>query len=125
MPARAANLKLKMEQDQLFRITLETPSGSQAIAVSPRDHILEAAERSGILLPFICRQGRCLTCAGSLISDGEFDFSDADMYFSEDRAAGFILLCTAKPRSDLHIRTHQQLLMREHRRKLKLPAPYS
>lgn len=113
------------ESDQLFQITLETPNGSRTIAVSSRDHILEAAERSGIALPFICRQGRCLTCAGVLIGDGNFDFADADMYFAEDRVAGFILLCTAKPRSDLHIRTHQQLQMREHRRQLKLPAPYS
>jgi len=114
-----------MEPDQLFQITLETPSGSRTIGVSPRDHILDAAQRSGIVLPFICRQGRCLTCAGVLIGDGDFDMSDADMYFAEDRAEGFILLCTAKPRSDLHIRTHQQLQMREHRRRLKLPAPYS
>jgi|SRR5712672_3072564 len=114
-----------MEQDQLFQITLETPSGSRTIEVSSRDHILDAAERSGIALPFICRQGRCLTCASVLIAEGDFDMSDADMYFPEDRAAGFILLCTAKPRSNLHIRTHQQLQMREHRRRLKLPAPYS
>src|SRR5712671_6135359 len=114
-----------MEPDQLFQITLETPSGSRTIGVSPRDHILDAAERSGIVLPFICRQGRCLTCAGVVIGDGDFDSSDADMYFPEDRAAGFTLLCTAKPKSDLVIRTHQQLEMRAHRRKLKLPAPYS
>lgn len=114
-----------MPQDQVFQITLETPSETRTIAVSSRDHILEAAERSGITLPFICRQGRCLTCAGVLIGGGDFDISDADMYFPEDRGAGFILLCTAKPRSDLRIGTHQQLQMREHRRNLKLPAPYS
>jgi ferredoxin len=114
-----------MAEERFFQITLETPNGNKTIEVNARDHILEAAERSGIALPFICRQGRCLTCAGILIGDGDFDFSDADMYFAEDRAAGFILLCTAKPKTDLNIRTHQQLQMREHRRKLKLPAPYS
>jgi ferredoxin len=113
------------EQERVFQITLETPTGNRTISVNSRDHILEAAERSGITLPFICRQGRCLTCAGIVIGNGDFDSSDADMYFPEDRAAGFILLCTAKPRSDLVIRTHQQLEMRAHRRKLKLPAPYS
>ena len=39
--------------------------------------------------------------------------------------AGFVLLCTAKPRSPLHILTDQQKEMREHRRRKKLPAPYS
>jgi len=113
------------ESDQLFQIVLETPSGERSISANSRDHILDAAERAGITLPFICRQGRCLTCAGVLIGEGDFDISDADMYFPEDRAAGFILLCTAKPRSGLCIRTHQELQMREHRRRSKLPAPYS
>src|SRR5437588_13102928 len=113
------------EPDQLFQITLEMPSGSKTIAVSSRDHILEAAERSGIPLPFICRQGRCLTCAGVLIGEGDFDQRDADLYFPQDREADFILLCTAKAKSNLHIRTHQELEMRRHRLKLGLPAPYS
>jgi hypothetical protein len=35
------------------------------------------------------------------------------------------LLCTAKPRSDLHIRTHVENEMRMHRVKRGLPAPYA
>ena len=36
-----------------------------------------------------------------------------------------ILLCTANPRSDLRVRTHQQKQMREFRKQRKLPSPYS
>jgi ferredoxin len=57
--------------------------------------------------------------------EGEVDQSDADTYFPEDRAAGFVLLCRGKPVSDIRARTHQQWEMREHRRKLGLPAPYA
>jgi len=39
-----------------------------------------------------------MTCAGQMINSGEVDQSEADMYFPEDREAGFVLLCTAKPR---------------------------
>ena len=83
------------------------------------------ASRSGIILPpgqgangfmdralpAICHQGRCLTCAARLIA-GEVDQSAAASYFDQDRAAGFALLCTARPRSNLVLQTHQQWEMR-------------
>jgi ferredoxin len=108
-----------------YDITLDIPAGARQIRVAPTEHILDAAEHAGIALPFICRQGRCLTCAGRVVGEGTFDSSDADMYFPEDLAAGFILLCTAKANSSLQIRTHQEQAMRKHRLELKLPAPYS
>jgi ferredoxin len=108
----------------LFRVILETPEGTVAFPCGSQEYILDAAQRSGIQLPSICRQGRCLTCAGRLL-EGEVDQSDADTYFPEDRAAGFVLLCRGKPLSDIRVRTHQQWEMREHRRKLGLPAPYA
>jgi hypothetical protein len=56
---------------------------------------------------------------------GEVDQSDSVTYFPEDREAGFVLLCTGKPRSALRIRTQQASEMRQFRRQKKLPAPYS
>jgi ferredoxin len=114
-----------MAEDQYYDITLVTPAGVRQIRVGATEHILDAAEHAGLSLPFICRQGRCLTCAGRLMGEGQFDPSDADMYFSEDLSAGFILLCTAKAKSRLRIRTHQESEMRSHRLELELPAPYS
>jgi ferredoxin len=66
-----------------------------------------------------------LTCAGRLENGGELDQSDSLVYLPEDREAGFVLLCTGKPRSDLGIRTHQAKNMREFRKQRKLIAPYS
>jgi ferredoxin len=109
-----------------YRVLLRLPEGeSKAIEVGDNQHIWDAAYAAGIELPSICHQGRCLTCAGRLLAPGDFDSSDAVAYFPEDRSEGFILLCTARPRSDLEIETHQQYVMREHRKKLGLPAPYS
>jgi ferredoxin len=96
----------------------------QVVSVGANEHILNAANAQGIVLPAMCRQGRCVTCAGRIVG-GKVDNSDADMYFPEDRAAGFVLLCTAKPCSDLTIRTNQQDSMRAHRLALGLPAPYA
>lgn len=107
-----------------MQVFLETPRGVFTVECDSQQYIWDAAAGSGVRLPAICHQGRCLTCAGCLLA-GEVDESDADSYFPEDRVAGFVLLCRGKPVTDLRIRTHQQDQMRAHRRSLGLPAPYS
>ena len=103
---------------------LETVDGERRVTCGRDEFIWDAAARGGIALPAICHQGRCLTCAGLLLS-GEVDQSRSNQYLAQDKQAGFVLLCTAQPRSDVRILTDQQWSMREHRRKLGLPAPYS
>lgn len=105
-------------------MTLETPEGVRAFPCAEDQYILDCAARNGIALPSICRQGWCLACAGVLLS-GTVDQSDARAYYPEDRAAGFVLLCCAKPLGDLRIRTHRAQQMRQRRKALRLPAPYS
>ncbi len=109
---------------EAFLVVLETPEGERSFLCNRNEFIWNAAALNGVLLPSICHQGRCLTCAGRLLK-GSIDQSSANSFFSEDKEAGFVLLCTAKPCSEVHIRTHEQWVMREHRVKLGLPAPYS
>jgi ferredoxin len=90
--------------------------------VAEDEFIWQAAGRAGIDLPSRCRIGWCLTCAARLLEPGEVDQSAARRYFAADRAAGYILPCTARPRSDLVIATHQAAAMRRHREALGLPA---
>jgi ferredoxin len=108
----------------LFNVELLLPAGERTISVRDDQHIWDAAYALGIELPALCHQGRCLTCAARIENGGEVDQTDSVTYFSEDREAGFVLLCTGKPRSDLRIRTHQQNQMRKYRRSRHLPAPY-
>jgi ferredoxin len=108
-----------------FAVRLLMPSGERTILVRSDQHIWDAAFDCGIVLPALCHQGRCLTCAAKLEGPGEVDQSDSVSYFPEDREAGFVLPCTGKPRSPLRIRTHQANSMREFRKQKKLPAPYS
>ena len=86
------------------------------------DHVLDAARRAGLDLPSACEQGWDLACAVRVL-EGELDHADARRYYAEDARAGFALICTAKPLSDLRLRTHQSEEMRTHRRRLGLPAP--
>jgi ferredoxin len=107
-----------------FTVSLEMPEGPRSFLCGEREYLWDAAARNGIMLPAICHQGRCLTCAGKLLS-GQVDQSDANAYYPADEAAGFVLLCRARPRSDVRILTHQQWVMRAHRVALGLPAPYA
>ena len=90
--------------------------------VGAEEHILDAARRAGLDLPSACEMGWDIACACRVLS-GDWDNGDARRYFPQDREAGFILICTAKPRSDMRIVTHQREAMREHRAHHRLPAP--
>lgn len=113
-----------MNGELTFRVQLLMLDGERDIEVRASEHIWDAAARAGTLLPALCHQGRCLSCAGKLL-EGKVDQSDSVSYYPQDREAGFVLLCTGKPLSDLRIRTHQQGEMRRYRREKHLPAPYS
>lgn len=111
-------------EQRSFRVVLETPEGLRSLDCGPEEFVWDAAARNGVVLPAICHQGRCLTCAGRLL-EGEVDQTASASYLPEDREAHFVLLCTATPLSDLRILTHQQDEMRAHRLENGLPAPYS
>jgi ferredoxin len=108
-----------------FQVVLLLPDREASIEVGAEEHIWDAANAANIALPALCHQGYCLTCAGRLENGGEVDQSDSLVYLPEDREAGFVLLCTGRPRSNLRIRTHQAGKMRQHRKGKGLLAPYS
>ncbi|BAS29334.1 ferredoxin [Limnochorda pilosa] len=101
---------------------LITPSGTHRLEVAEDQFILDRALQAGLDLPHTCLQGWCTTCAGRIL-EGEVDPSAALRYYREDREAGYVLLCTARPRGPLRIQTHQKEALRANRRKHRLPAP--
>jgi ferredoxin len=105
-----------------YQVTFVTPERQVTLAVRDDQYLLDAANEAGLDLPFMCLQGWCTTCAGRLL-EGRVDQSEARRLYPQDEAAGFVLLCSAFPRSDLRVRTHQRDAMRDHRRAHGLPAP--
>jgi ferredoxin len=105
-----------------YSVTFVTPTGAVQVEVADDQYLLEAAADAGLELPYMCLQGWCTTCAGRLLA-GRVDQSEARRYYPQDEAAGFVLPCSAFPRSPLRILTHQKEEMRAHRRAHGLPAP--
>ena len=103
-------------------VTLIRNSQSVTLEVGEDEYIWDAAREAGLDLPSSCLQGWCVTCAGRLLA-GEVDQSDALRYYTADHKAGFVLLCTARPRGPLRIVTHQKRACRAHRQRLGLPTP--
>jgi ferredoxin len=112
-------------QPKSFTVTLLTPRETHSIPVASDRHIWDVAFEQGVKLPALCHQGWCLTCAGRIEGQGEVNQSDSLSFFPQDREAGFALLCTGKPCSDLTIRTQQAVEMRKDRLRNGLPSPYS
>src|SRR5271155_1921126 len=97
--------------DNMFKARLE-PSGRE-FTLEPGDSVLNCALRQRILLQYGCRNGRCSSCKYFLI-EGEVDFGKISPYsLSEsEMEEGWVLLCQARPLSDLVIRD-QDVLDRE------------
>jgi ferredoxin len=105
-----------------YAVTFVSDTREVRVEVRDDQYLLDAANAVGLELPFMCLQGWCTTCAGRIL-EGQVDQSEARRFYPQDGAAGFVLLCSAFPRSPLRILTHQKEQMRAHRRAQGLPAP--
>ena len=86
--------------------------GRQSFEVDMDTPLLETLEARGVSLPYGCRYGGCISCAAKLLH-GEVDQSDGVALNGRQLAAGYVLLCVARPRSnctlDVGVESHDQL----------------
>jgi len=73
--------------------------GGVCFAVDGCLPLLDALEDQGVSLPYGCRYGGCVSCAAKLLS-GEVDQRAGVALNSRQIAAGYVLLCVARPLSD-------------------------
>ncbi len=106
----------------VYHVTFVTADREVHATVPDDQYLLDAAVEAGLELPYMCLQGWCTTCAGRVLA-GQVDQTEARRLYPQDEAAGFVLLCSAYPRSDLRILTHQRDAMRAHRIAEGLPTP--
>ncbi len=90
----------------VFEVLIEP--GNVALRV-PRDaNVLGVALAAGLPLLHSCRAGRCASCKSRLLS-GRIEYPDGlpPGITSAEIARGEVLLCQARPRSDLRIETRR------------------
>jgi len=79
----------------------------QSFEAEENDTLLAAGLRHGLALPFGCQSGGCGSCRVRLLS-GEVDYAFPPPALSAaEQEAGYILMCLARPRSELRIALHQ------------------
>lgn len=76
--------------------------GERSFPVAAGQSILEAATRRQIVIPCGCAAGICGTCRVRKLS-GEVDMRHNGGLSAEDEAAGYILACSSRPRTDVTV----------------------
>lgn len=71
-----------------------------AFEVDARRPLLDTLREQGVDLPYGCKYGGCITCAAKLI-DGRVDQRRQTALNNRQIAQGYVLLCVARPETDL------------------------
>ncbi len=80
-------------------VTLANRNGT-TYQVPAKRPLLDSLRDQGVDLPYGCRYGGCITCAAKLLS-GEVDQRRQVALNNRQIAKGYIILCVARPLSDL------------------------
>jgi ferredoxin len=90
-----------------YTVEIQHQGQIYTLQVPETETILSAADAAGLSLPNSCNAGVCTTCAGQ-ISEGTVDQRDGMGVSPELQKQGYVLLCVAKPLSDLKIVTEKE-----------------
>lgn len=89
--------------------------------VEPGETVLAAGLRQGLALPFGCQGGTCASCRVRLLEGRVEHGPDTRALSQAERDAGYILMCQARPLSDLELQLHQPERLEQLRRR-QLPV---
>ena len=95
--------------DEVEYFEVEFAKQGETIEVANNQPLLDSGEDGGFDLPYACRQGQCVSCAGQITSGGNSEdyvvHDDQQMLDDAELGEGYTLTCVAYPRSDFTIET--------------------
>jgi ferredoxin len=89
-----------LKSDALFSVVVNGKHTIKAMAGEP---IMVALERSGLVIPSLCRSGECSLCRTKVVK-GQTYMPDRVAVREADRWYNYVHSCMAYPTSDLEIR---------------------
>jgi len=101
-PPAGSDAPVELPQGEAVQAQATFTRRGQTITVAPGSTLLEAAEQSGIALPFECRSGICGQCK-IMLCKGNVSMAVQDALSKSDREHGIILACQAHPTSDIQL----------------------
>ncbi|MFC6989683.1 2Fe-2S iron-sulfur cluster-binding protein [Haloplanus sp. GCM10025708] len=94
--------------DEAETFEVEFVKEGETIELAENETILEQGEDQGWDLPYACRQGQCVSCAGQ-VQDGPAEeyvvHNDQQMLDDNELDEGYTLTCVAYPKSSFSIET--------------------
>jgi len=92
--------------DELEYYEIDLTKEGETIEVANNETILNAGEEEGWDLPYACREGQCISCAGHIEDGPAEDYirhSQNDSLMDDDMEEGYCLTCVAYPVDDFTI----------------------
>jgi len=96
-------------EDEVENFEVEFANEGETIEVASNETLLEAGEDEGWDLPYACREGQCLSCAGHIEEGPAADFirhSQNDTLNDDEMEKGYCLTCVAYPLEDFTLTTN-------------------
>ncbi|WP_418283733.1 2Fe-2S iron-sulfur cluster-binding protein [Halorubrum sp. DTA46] len=95
-------------EDEVEYFDVEFVKQGETIELANNEPILDQGEDEGWDLPYACRQGQCVSCAGHITDGPSEDFVEHDnqqMLEAAELEDGYTLTCVAYPRDSFSIET--------------------
>jgi 2Fe-2S type ferredoxin len=95
--------------DEVEYYDVEYEKEGETIEVANNETLLEAGEDEGWDLPYACREGQCLSCAGHVSGDANdlVRHSNNEVLSEDEMGKGYCLTCVAYPTDDFTLETSE------------------
>lgn len=97
--------------DEVEVYEIEFAKEGETIEIANNENILDMGEDQGWDMPYACREGSCLSCAGHIDEGPAQDYirhSNNDTLNEEEMDNGYCLTCTAYPTDSFTLETGEQ-----------------